>query len=148
LNYPVSIMPQVEELAAKVSALLPNPRYGPLKVWGRSFGRPGENWYTVESCYANGDCLRFKFGFDEVLAVWYPTDVEISEKVIRIGRASAIRVSWYGANPKVPENIQYKDFALIDGSVTFRTNMDTVPGTGWLNQELVESNPAVIIGEN
>ena len=102
----------------------------------------------MESCYATGDCIRFNFGGDDVLAVWNPTEVEIQGNSIRIGRASAIRLSWYGGYPKVPANIRYRDFAFIDGSVAFRTNVDITPGTGWLQQEIVQSNPAVLIGED
>lgn len=142
-------MTPVEELAANLSALLPNRWFGPLRVLGwASFGRPREGWEAVESCYATGDCIRFDFGEEDILAVWNPTEVEIGEKSIRIRRASAIRLSWYGSYPKVPANIRYKDFAFIDGSVAFRTNVNTTPGTGWLEQENVQSNPAILIGDD
>jgi len=147
-------MTPAEELAAKVSALLPDRRIRSLKVWGLRFGTRGDR-EVVKSCYANGACLRFDlaclrldFEIDKVLAVWNPADVEISERLIRIGSASAIRLSWYGSDPKVPATIRYRDFAFIDGSVAFRTNMDTTPGTGWLEQEIVQSNPAILIGED
>jgi hypothetical protein len=142
-------MTPAEELAAKVSALLPNCRFGPLEVLGwASFGRPREGWEAVVSSQATGDCIRFNFGEEDILAVWNPADVEITERFIRIGSASAIRLSWYGNSPKVPANIRYGDFALIDGSVAFRTNVDTTPGSGWLKQEIVDSHPAILIGED
>jgi len=142
-------MTPAEELAANLSPLLPNRWFGPLRVLGwASFGRPREGWEAVESCYATEDCIRFNFGGEDILAVWNPAEVELQEKSIRIGRASAIRLSWYGSYPKVPANIRYKDFAFIDGSVAFRTNVNTTPGTGWLEQENVQSNPAILIGDD
>jgi hypothetical protein len=50
--------------------------------------------------------------------------------------------------PRVLENISYRDFALCDGPAAFGTNVDTVPGEGWLRLETIESNNAIVIGED
>jgi hypothetical protein len=143
VDYSGGTMTPIEEMAERISRNLPNIKQGTLRLWGRSFGRPGEDWHVLQSCGATPDCVRFHFIYGDVLAVWNPVDVEINDKTFRIRSASAMRLSWYARSPKIPENIRYRDYALVDGSVAFRTNVDTIPGSGWLEQDAAASFPAV-----
>jgi hypothetical protein len=142
------MVPYLETIAKRITSILPDVKSGPLRLWGQSFGRPGENAVTITGCEATHDCLRFSFTNDEVLAVWNPADVEVDASTFRIGSATAIRWTEYCCWPKTPENIRYWDFALEDTRVAYRTNEDRIPGSGWLDGSTTSSNPAVEISES
>lgn len=135
------------ELVLEISALLPAVKSGPLRLWGQSFGRPGEDWHTLVSCNATGDCLRLHFTDDEVLAVWNPTEVQIDKDHFRIGSATEMRFTCYWGIQRTSENIRYRDYSLHNGLVIFRTNENRVPGSGWLPESTVSSTPAVEIAD-
>lgn len=141
------MVPSLEDIAKKITSILPDVKSGPLRLWGQSFGRPGENALTLAGCEASDDCLRFSFTNDEVLAVWNPADVEINARTFRIGSATALRWTVYCRLPKTPEHIRYWDFALEDASVAYRTNEDRIPGSGWLDRSAASAYPAVEISE-
>jgi hypothetical protein len=51
---------------------------------------------------------------------------------------------YYCGRPKCPENILYRDYALQDGLIQFRTNEAwVVPGSGWMHEATAISFPAV-----
>jgi hypothetical protein len=52
---------------------------------------------------------------------------------------------YYVDRPRLPKNILYRDYALQDGLVVFRTNENRVPGSGWMNEGTAISFPAVEI---
>src|ERR1035441_9014578 len=101
------MVPSLEAIAKRITSILPDVKSGPLKLWGQSFGRPGENAVTLTGCEASHDCLRFTFTNDEVLAVWNPADVEINARTFRIGSATALRRIVNCCWPKTPEHIRY-----------------------------------------
>jgi hypothetical protein len=136
-------MASLQDIANEVSAVLPNAKRGALRFWGDWFGRPFDNGHRLTECQASVDCLRLRFDEGEVLAVWNPSDVEITETTFRIGNATALRWTWfYYGRPKTLENIYYRDYVQQDGGIIFRTNGDTVPGNGWLGEDAT-SYPAV-----
>jgi hypothetical protein len=115
-----------------------------MRLWGESLGRPGEDSHVLIGCETVNDCLRLRFDDGEVLAVWNPLDVKITTKRFRIESADCMRFTQYcGGLPRIPENILYRDYALQDGIVVFRTNEKRVPGSGWMHEATVSSFPAV-----
>jgi hypothetical protein len=138
----------VEQLAIDIRAALPNVNSGPMRLWGHPLGRPGEDGHILIGCDATGNCLRLRFTDDEVLAVWNPGDVEIGPSRFRIRSADAMRFTYYrGDRPRTPENVFYRDYALHEGLIVFRTNEETVPGSGWMPDATAQSHAAVEIGE-
>jgi hypothetical protein len=136
-------MASLQDLANQLAAILPDVKRGALRFWGDWFGRPFDNGHLLVGCQASDDCLRLRFYEGEVLAVWNPSDVQITETTFRIGSATALRWSWfYYGRPKTPENLYYLDYAQQDGGIIFRTNWDTIPGKGWLGKD-ASSYPAV-----
>jgi hypothetical protein len=143
MHYSVETMVLPQEIAKNITEILPRVKRGPLQFWGQSFGRPGENSQCLVACDATDDCLRLRFSGDEVLAVWNPADLKIDETTFRIVSATAIRSTWYYFDrPKTPDNLRYWDYAQHDGRIAFRTNWNTVPGSGWLEPDAA-SYPAV-----
>jgi len=117
-----------------------------MRLWGESLGRPGEDGRVLIGCEAVNDCLRLKFEDDEVLAVWNPLDVKITTKRFRIGSADCMRFTqYYAGRQRLSENILYLDYALQNGLIQFRTNLDKVPGSGWMHEATAISFPAVEI---
>ena len=135
------VLPQ--EIAKDITEILPHVKRGTLRFWGKWFGRPFDNHHWLVACDATDDCLRLRFNEDEILAVWNPANVEINETTFRIGSATAVRWTWYYyGRPKTPENLRYWDYVRQDGKIAFRTNWNTIPGSGWLEQDAA-SYPAV-----
>ena len=144
--YPVLTVADVEQIATDISAALPDVKKGAMRLWGEPLGRPGEDGHTLIACDAANNCLRLRFAHDEILAVWNPKDVEIGPSRFRIGSADAIRFTYYWWDrPRTPENIFYRDYALQDGRIVFRTNEHRVPGSGWIPDPPSQSQPAVEI---
>ena len=141
-------MAEIKEFAKDIRAALPNVKSGPLRLWGEPLGRPGEDSHTLVGCDASENCLRLRFTDDEVLAVWNPSDVEIGPSRFRIGSAESMRFTYYGGDrPRTPANIFYRDYALHEGLIAFRTNEDRVPGSGQLPDATAQIHPAVEIAE-
>jgi hypothetical protein len=133
-----------QEIAKEITSILPHVKRGTLRFWGEWFGRPFDNYHWLVACDATDDCLRLRFNEDEILAVWNPADVKITDTTFRIGSATALRWTWYYyGRSKTPENLCSKDYAQQDGRIAYRTNSDTIPGTGWLAQDSASSYPAV-----
>ena len=118
-------MTNAERIAGHFERLLPKLKPGTLRFWGDWFGRPNDNVHTAEECAAIGDILRITFDQGEVLSVFNPEDLQISEMAFRIGRASRVRWEWfcYG-RPKTPSNLCYRDYASTEGAVSATTNVD------------------------
>lgn len=139
-------MADLEQLAESIRTTFPGEKLGSMRLWGESLGRPGEDGVLLIGCEIVNDCLRLKFADDEALAVWNPLDVEITAKQFKIGSADSMRFTqYYSCRPMLPENILYRDYALHDGLVRFRTNLDRVPGSGWMHESTAISFPAVEI---
>lgn len=140
-------MADLEDIAESIRRVIPDLKWGPMWLWGQSLGRPGEDGHKLIGCEAVNDCLRLKLESDEVLAVWNPLDVKITTRRFRIGSAESIRFTrYYCGRPKLPENILYRDYALHDGLVLFRTNEEWLGHRrGWLHEATATSFPAVEI---
>jgi hypothetical protein len=138
----------LEQAAKHITAILPNVKSGPMRLWGRLQGRLGEEHRALIGCEADGNCLRLLFPDDKILAVWNPTDIRINPVLFRIGSATEMRLTYYADDgPRTPETIFYREYSLHSGLVTFETNEDTLAGSGWLPEETVDSFPAVEIGD-
>jgi hypothetical protein len=48
---------------------------------------------------------------------------------------------------QIPANIFYRDFALRDGLIVYRTNEDRVPGNSWMPDAAALSHPAAEIAD-
>lgn len=117
------IMADLEDIANSIRRTIPDLKWGSMRLWGQSLGRPGEDGHKLIECEAINGCLRLKLEDDEVLAVWNPLDVKITTKRFRIGSADSIRfTSYYCGRPQLPENILYRDYTLQDELVWLRTN--------------------------
>jgi len=139
-------MADIEQVAKNISLMLPHVKSGPMRLWGQPLGRTGEDAHFLIGCEAIRDCLRLRFTDDEMLAVWNPTEIEINAKRFRIGCATAMRFTYYfWDRPRLPENIFYRDYAIHDGLIVFRTNEIIVPGSGWLPESTIVSFAAVEI---
>jgi hypothetical protein len=141
------IVADLEELAENIRRIIPDLKWGSMRLWGQSLGRPGEDGHVLIGCEAVNDCLRLRLKGDEVLAVWNPLEVKITTKRFRIGSADSMRFTrYYCGRPRLPENILYRDYALQDGLIQFRTNENwVVPGSGWMHEATAFSFPAVEI---
>jgi hypothetical protein len=140
-------MADLEDFADSIRRIIPDLKWGSMRLWGQSLGRPGEDGHKLIGCEAVNDCLRLRLEDDEVLAIWNPLDVKITTKRFRIGSADSIRfTSYYCGRPKLPENILYRDYAMHDGLVRFRTNVEWVAHwSGWMHEATATSFPAVEI---
>jgi hypothetical protein len=124
-------MTNAERIARQIERVLPTLRPGTLRFWGEWFGRPNDNIHTVVECAGIGDLLQMTFDQGEVLSVFDPDDVQISETAFRIGSASRVRWEWfYYGRPKTPSNLYYRDYARAEGAVSATTNVD------WSAQDL------------
>jgi hypothetical protein len=138
----------LEQAAKNITAVLPDVKSGPMRLWGRLQGRLGEEHRALIGCEADGNCLRLLFPDDEILAVWNPTDIRIDSVLFRIGSATEMRLTYYADDgPRTPETVLYREYSLHSGLVAFQTNVDEVPESGWLPEETADSFPAVEIGE-
>jgi hypothetical protein len=133
-------------LAKKIRTAFPGEKPGSMRLWGESAGRPGEDGVLLTGCERVNDCLRLKFADGEVLAVWNPLGVEITGDRFLIRSADSMRFTRYDyGRPMLPDNIIYRDYALQDGFVRSRTNLERVPGSGWMHESVAISFPAVEI---
>jgi hypothetical protein len=140
------IVGDLEQLAKSIRTAFPGEKLVSIRLWGESLGRPGEDGVLLTGCETVNDCLRLKFADGEVLAVWSPLNVEITAKRFMIGSAESMRFThYYCGRPMLPDNIIYRDYALQGGLVRFRTNLDRVPGSGWMHESTAISFPAVEI---
>ena len=147
LQYSVKTMVSPQDIANELLAILPNVRSGALRFWGDWFGRPFDNGHLLVECHASEDCLRLHFNEGEVLAVWNPSDVQITELTFRIASATALRWTWfYYGRPKTPDNLYYRDYAQQEGGIIYRTNGEMIPGEGWPGND-ARSYPAVEMPE-
>lgn len=134
----------LEQVADDIRATLPNVKIGPMRLWGQPMGRPGEDGHILVGCAVIRDCLRLMFTNYEVLAVWNPRDIEINSGRFRIASADEMRfTSYYCGRPMTPENILYRDYALRDDVIFFRTNEPWLHGGSWM----CETVAAVEVGD-
>jgi len=137
----------LEALADSIRKVIPDLKWGSMLLWGQSLGRPGEDGRLLIGCEAINNCLRLRFEDDELLAVWNPQDVKITTKRFRIGSAENMRfTTYYQGRQRLPENILYRDYALQEGTIRFRTNEPWLEsGIGYMPEGTAISFPAVEI---
>jgi hypothetical protein len=118
-----------------------------MKLWGKSFGRPGEEGHKLLSVTLTDSCLRLNFSDDETLAIWDPTGIRLEQGELVVLGASAMRWTSYKDLLRLtPESLTYRDYARQeDGTIAFRTNADEIPGTGVMDREWAAAHAAVIL---
>ena len=141
----VGTMLTIRKIVDEIMAIIPRSIGGPLSLWGNlTGGRPAETGYTLTSCDATGNCLRLRFGCGEVLAIWEPVGVSITKTEFWIDDARAMRWTQYSyGRPLTAENLYYNDYARQGNRIAYRTNRETVRGSGFLDDS--KPFPAVYI---
>jgi hypothetical protein len=65
MSYCVFIVTDLEQVAKNIRTILPEAKSGPMRLWGKPLGRPGEDGHVLIGCEAVNDCLRLKFTDDD-----------------------------------------------------------------------------------
>ena len=118
-------MTEAQQMAANVSACLPNVKAGALCFWGEWFGRPYDNIHQIVSCEAEGEVLKLHFNEDETLFVWLPRGLKADQKTFRISDAAKVRWEWfYYGRPKVESNRYFMEFTKHGNAITATTNVN------------------------
>jgi hypothetical protein len=109
-------MHEAENMAALITAALPNVKHGTLRFWGSWFGRPHDNIHRVIKCAATRDTLRIYFDEGEVLTVLLQIGLSMDKSSLRIDVAERVRWEWfYYGRPKTDENLCLRDFVRSEG---------------------------------
>jgi hypothetical protein len=125
-----------------IRASSPRVKSGTLRFWGDWFGRPYDNIHHLVHCDVDGDLLRLYFNDDEVLCVWAPRGLEVSDQIFKIADAAKVRWDWYShGKPKTEENRYFLEYTKTADGIDSSTNVD------WYKPELKPSvmNSAVEI---
>ena len=99
-------MDEAGAIADQIQRALPNLKSGTLRMFGDWFGKPWDNFHTLVSAEAEGNCLVLTFDAGETLRVWDPAGFEGDAATFRIQRASRVRWQWYYyGRPHLPEDL-------------------------------------------
>jgi hypothetical protein len=115
-----------QEAAARINALIPHTQGGSLRFFGEWFGGRRDGYHWIVGAEAESDVLSVGFNEDEMLTVWNPEGIVVSEKEFRIERATRILWEWfYYGRPKLPQNRMRIEYLLrTDGSVRVKDSSD------------------------
>ena len=118
-------MSEAQRLAEIIKQKLPYVKAGSLRFWGEWFGRPYDNRHTIISCDSEEEVLRLHFDEGEMLSVWVPRDLDISEDSFQIGDAERVRWEWfYYGRPQIAANRYFEEFAKTPQGIEATTNVD------------------------
>lgn len=108
-----------------IDTALPSAKQGTLRMWGQWFGRPYDNFHWAVGCHAFDEGLRFTFSEGEVLTIWQPLHVVLTEAKFEVSEAARVRWEWhwYGA-PKVASNLKYLDYMRSGDRAELSSNED------------------------
>lgn len=116
-------MAETPKMAARIGESLPKVKSGTLSFFGDWFGRPMDNFHRIVDARAEGNCLVISFDQGEVLRVWNPVGLVVSEKLFRIAEASRVRWEWYYyGRPQVAENLLFREYFVENGFVNRKSN--------------------------
>ena len=97
-------MSELERIAAGISGLLPEVKWGSLRIWGDWFGRPYDGMHRLVGARADGETLVFDFAEGERLTVWSPRGVKASAELFLIEAAERARWEWHSSVPRADAN--------------------------------------------
>ena len=115
---------------------------GSLCIFGDWFGRPHDNVHIPKTFSFVDDVLTVTFEDDETLTIWNPSQVQIQERMFKVGGASKVRWEWfYYGRAKTEENRFFLEYAKDQEGIRTDTNIN------WYNHSFATSikEPAVLI---
>ena len=140
----------VQDLAQEILSLEPGAIRGTLRTFGCWFGRPWDNTHWLRRAEVDGDLLSLSFQNDELLEVWRPSQLLISESSLPIPETSPVRLSltipmaarvrwsWYlFGREKEPENLRHHDY-VVNGDLVTSTTSSEWPSDPSLDEPAVE----------
>jgi hypothetical protein len=130
------------EVAAKITARVPDVKRGSLSVFGDIFGGRVDNIHTVTSATAEGEPDRLVVVFDEgeTLEVWEPEGAFVDAHGFRIAIASKVRWEWfYCGRDETPANRYFIEHVRDGDTVRATTDGDWAP----IRSEATTEKPAV-----
>jgi len=123
----VGVVADLEGIASDIRRHLPGVRSGSLVVYGDIFGGRIDNIHVLVSVTGDdeADCLSFTFNEGELLQVWNPRGVSISDREFRIQRAARVRWEWfYYGRPRTPANLRVIEHRVTAAGVEATTDFD------------------------
>jgi hypothetical protein len=110
-------MESVEELAERISRIIPNIPAVSLGFWGAWFGRPYDAFHQIVKGEAEQGVLRLTFNEGEISSVWAPRGVTVNQSTFRILNGVRVRWEWfYYGRPQTPENLRFYYYVKINDS--------------------------------
>ena len=84
-----------QEIAQKISNLLPRIKSGTLRFYGEWFGRPQDNYHQITKAENKGNKLIIYFRGNEILTIISPEGFHISESEFIIKKSQGIIWQWH-----------------------------------------------------
>ena len=112
-----------EELVEKFDKL--NFDGGTLKIWGKWFGKPYDNFHEIEEIKfdENKNQLEIVFDEKEKMTIVEPSKILIGDKELKILKANQIKWEWYLYGEKqTEENLKFESFINNGISIKYETN--------------------------
>jgi hypothetical protein len=116
-------MSEVDKIVEQIRERLPDVKSGTLRFWGVWFGKPYDNEHIIVDCSGREELLTLRFNEAEILSVWRPQGLRLSEQEFQIVDATRVRWEWflYGA-PRIPSNFHHIE--LVKSASTVSVNTD------------------------
>jgi len=114
-----------KEFEKKISQLKING--GTLKIWGKWFGRPMDNFHQIENVSFDKNSNQLKLIFDEkeILKIDNPSNIIIKKKTVIIKKADRVLWKWYlYGEEKIKENQKFDLFINNGAFITFETDFN------------------------
>ena len=102
---------------------------GSIQFWGEWFGgRPYEDYHEViETNWFKSDVFIVKLDQGEVITIYRPINVIVSEQEFSIKDASLIVFDWFSyGRAHTPENLCHLEYKSVDNSQVLFTGADGV----------------------
>jgi hypothetical protein len=91
-----------------------------LSLWGDTFGRPYDNYYSTKEYSFKKDERLFIISFNEnmKLLIYEPKNIQVSMNIFQILDAKKVRLEWHLYGPKYNENdTLYYEYIKHDNQV-------------------------------
>ncbi|MBN1301608.1 MAG: hypothetical protein JW995_10375 [Melioribacteraceae bacterium] len=129
----------MNNIAEKFMELPEDVRSGSIKIFGRWFGKPYDNYHRAVSAKYENNILNISFIEGETLEIHMPSDPEIDGNVLRIKTAETVKWSWYYyGKPKTKENLFYLKYTVKENEVSVNTNSPFSVTSGIITEAAVE----------
>lgn len=110
-------------IAEQFMSLDETTRSGSLRFFGVWFGRPLDNYHTSIDASLEGNLLKISFDQGEMLEVWNPSEIVVTEKMLKIPHATKVKWTWHSyGEPKSPENKMYYEYTVAGEEVQMETS--------------------------